>query len=104
MAYRLSVRAVWSCIVIMLTRINGQPMAVNSDLIKLIESSHDTVITLLTGEKVVVCESTEEVIARIIFFRRAILSTEPIGASLQNPQFFSYPEFDPNKNSGDING
>jgi uncharacterized protein YlzI (FlbEa/FlbD family) len=90
--------------VIMLTRINGQPMAVNSDMIKLIESSHDTVITLLSGEKVVVCESTEEVIARIISFRRAILSTEPIGSSLQNDQLPSYSAFDSNKNSGDING
>jgi flagellar protein FlbD len=89
--------------VVMLTRLNGQSMAVNSDLIKLIESSHDTVITLLTGEKVVVRENTEEVISRIISFRRAILSTEPLGASIPHPHFSSErtaPES--GKNSEDI--
>jgi flagellar protein FlbD len=74
---------------IMLTRINGQTMAVNSDLIKLIEASHDTVITLLTGEKVVVLENTEEVISRIINFRRAILSSDRLGASLPQPSVSS---------------
>lgn len=87
---------------IVLTRINGQSMAVNSDLIKLIDSSHDTVITLLTGEKVVVSESTEEVISRIIAFRRAILSTEPIGASLSVPHSSLYSASELHKNSGDI--
>jgi flagellar protein FlbD len=69
----------------MLTRLNGQTMAVNSDLIKSIEAPHDTVITLLTGEKLVVLESADEVIASIIAFRRAILSSEPLAASLPHP-------------------
>jgi flagellar protein FlbD len=64
----------------MLTRLNGLSMAVNSDLIKLIENSPDTVITLLTGDKVVVRESTEEVISRIVSFRRTILSAEMLGS------------------------
>jgi flagellar protein FlbD len=76
----------------MLTRLNGLSMAVNSDLIKLIESSPDTVITLLTGEKVVVRESTEELISRIIAFRRTILSTEILGASIPHSYFSSLPE------------
>jgi flagellar protein FlbD len=87
----------------MLTRLNGQSMAVNSDLIKLIERSHDTVITLFAGEKVVVREDPEEVIARIVNFRRAILSTEPIGASLQYSHFLSgYAASEHGKNSEDI--
>jgi flagellar protein FlbD len=73
----------------MLTRINGQTMAVNSDLIKLVETSHDTVITLLTGEKILVREDTVEVISRIIIFRRAILSTERLAASLPHSHFSS---------------
>jgi uncharacterized protein YlzI (FlbEa/FlbD family) len=48
-----------------LTRLNNQPLVVNADLIKFIENAPDTVITLLTGEKLVVRESTEEVLARI---------------------------------------
>ncbi len=86
---------------IMLTRLNGQSMAVNSDLIKLIESTHDTVLTLLAGEKILVQESAEEVISRIVSFRRAILSTEPMGASQLNPQVCREYAFVPGKNHGD---
>ncbi len=77
----------WICFVIMLTRINGQTMSVNPDLIKWIEASPDTVITLLTGEKIVVLESTDDVIARIIAFRRAILAGDHLATNLPNPCF-----------------
>jgi flagellar protein FlbD len=46
---------------------------VNSDLIKFVEQSPDTLITLVTGEKIVVQESAEEVLARLIEFRRSVL-------------------------------
>jgi flagellar protein FlbD len=58
---------------IRLTRLNNQPLTVNSDLIKFVEQSPDTLITLVTGEKIVVRESPEEVLARLIEFRRAVL-------------------------------
>jgi flagellar protein FlbD len=58
---------------IRLTRLNNQPLTVNSDLIKFVEQSPDTLITLVTGEKIVVRESAEDVLARIIEFRRAVL-------------------------------
>lgn len=58
---------------IKLTRLNNQPLAVNSDLIKFVEQAPDTVITLVTGEKLIVRESAEEVLERIVGFRRAIL-------------------------------
>ena len=61
---------------ISLTRLNNQPLVVNADLIKFIETAPDTVITLLTGEKLVVRETVEEVLQRIgefheRFYRRA---------------------------------
>ena len=59
---------------IQLTRLNNQPLVVNADLIKLIEQAPDTVITLVTGEKLVVRENTEEVIRRVIGFRRELLA------------------------------
>ena len=37
--------------VIQLTRLNGNPIALNSDLIKFVENAPDTVITLINGEK-----------------------------------------------------
>ena len=59
---------------IQLTRLNNQPLVVNSDLIKFLENSPDTVLTLVTGEKIVVRETSEEVLTKIITFRQAILS------------------------------
>ena len=59
---------------IRLTRLNNQPLIVNSDLIKFIENAPDTVITLITGEKVVVLESTEEVLQQILEFRKHVLT------------------------------
>ena len=58
---------------IRLTRLNNQALTVNSDLIKFVEQSPDTLITLVTGEKIVVRESVEEVLSRLIEFRRSVL-------------------------------
>jgi uncharacterized protein YlzI (FlbEa/FlbD family) len=58
---------------IRLTRLNNQALIVNSDLIKFVEQSPDTLITLITSEKLVVRESAEEVLARLIDFRRSVL-------------------------------
>jgi flagellar protein FlbD len=57
-------------VMIRLTRLNNRPLVVNSDLIKFIENAPDTVITLVTGEKIVVLESAQEVISRIVEYRR----------------------------------
>ena len=59
---------------IRLTRLNSHALTINSDLIKFIENAPDTVLTLTSGEKIVVRESTEEVLSRIIAFRRAVLT------------------------------
>lgn len=59
---------------IKLTRLNNQPLVVNSDLIKCVENAPDTVLTLVTGEKIIVRETTEQVLERVIAFRRAILA------------------------------
>jgi len=55
-----------------LTRINHAPLVLNSDLIEHIETTPDTVISLTNGQKFVVLESTDEVIGKVIDFRRAI--------------------------------
>jgi flagellar protein FlbD len=67
--------------VIRLTRINRTPLAINADLIKFVESAPDTVITLSTGEKVVVTESVDQIIELIIDFRRVILTGIPCPAA-----------------------
>jgi flagellar protein FlbD len=58
---------------IQLTRLNNKPLTVNSDLIKFVEQSPDTLVTLITGEKIVVLEKADEILTRIIDFRRSVL-------------------------------
>ncbi len=59
---------------IRLTRLNHAPLVLNSDLIEHIEAAPDTVISLITGQKIMVLESADEIIERVIEFRRAILN------------------------------
>ena len=57
---------------IQLTRLNHIPLVLNSDLIEHIEITPDTVITLTTGQKIMVRESADEVVERVVAFRRSI--------------------------------
>jgi uncharacterized protein YlzI (FlbEa/FlbD family) len=59
---------------IQLTRLNNSRLALNCDLIKYVEQAPDTVITLLSGEKLLVRETTEQVIERVRDFRRSVLA------------------------------
>ncbi|HEX4320204.1 MAG TPA: flagellar FlbD family protein [Acidobacteriaceae bacterium] len=56
------------------TRLNGTPMIVNSDLIKIAESSPDTMLTLIHGEKLIVRESCEEVVEKVLQYRARLLA------------------------------
>ena len=57
-----------------LTRLNHVPLIVNSDLIEHVEVTPDTVVALTTGQKFLVLESAEDVVDKVIQFRRAILA------------------------------
>ena len=65
-----------------LTRLNRAPIVLNSDLIEHIDVTPDTVITLTTGQILRVRESAEEVIQRIVAFRRRIFGPESVPAAL----------------------
>jgi flagellar protein FlbD len=56
------------------TRLNGIPMIVNSDLIKIAESSPDTMLTLIHGEKLIVRESCAEIVAKVMEYRAQLLA------------------------------
>jgi len=60
---------------VQLTRLNGNPLVVNSDLIKYAEASPDTVLTLVNGEKIVVLESCAEVVRRTVEYRAQVFGT-----------------------------
>jgi flagellar protein FlbD len=57
-----------------LTRLNGTPMVLNSDLIKTAEASPDTMLTLINGEKLIVREDCAEIMERIIAYRARLLA------------------------------
>jgi flagellar protein FlbD len=57
---------------IALTKLNNQAFVVNADLIKFIESTPDTLLTLTTGERILVKESTPEVIHRVVHYGRML--------------------------------
>ena len=56
------------------TRLNGIPMLVNSDLIKIAESSPDTMLTLIHGEKLIIRESCAELLEKILAYRATLLA------------------------------
>ena len=56
-----------------LTRLNGRSMMLNSDLIKTAEASPDTMLTLISGEKLIVREEIAEVVERVLAYRARLL-------------------------------
>jgi flagellar protein FlbD len=62
---------------IRLTRLNHVPMILNADLIEHIDMTPDTVVTLTSGQKFMVLESAEEVVDKVIVFRKKLLSPDP---------------------------
>jgi flagellar protein FlbD len=57
-----------------LTRLNGHPMVLNSDLIKTAEASPDTMLTLINGEKLIVREEIGEVVEKVRAYRARLLA------------------------------
>jgi len=57
---------------IYLKRMNNKEFILNVDLIELIEETPDTVITLNNGHKMIVIETAEEVMKKIIDYKRKI--------------------------------
>lgn len=55
-----------------LTRLNGVCFSLNPDLIEVIETTPDTVITLTTGRKIIVKESRQEIKKLVLSYRRNI--------------------------------
>ncbi len=56
------------------TRLNHAPLVLNSDLIEHIETTPDTVVSLTSGQKYVVKESAEEIVEKVVEFRRRLFA------------------------------
>ena len=59
------------------TRFNGSICFVNPDMILFVEPTPDTIITLTTGDKVLVKETPEEVLERFVALKRRIVIEGP---------------------------
>ena len=55
---------------IKLSRLSGEEFILNAELIRYVESRPDTFITLTSGERIVVAESMEEVVARAVHYQQ----------------------------------
>ena len=53
-------------------KLSDQIIILNSDLIETIEATPDTMIALTTGRKIVVKDSVDEVLKKVIEYRRGI--------------------------------
>jgi flagellar protein FlbD len=62
---------------IALRRLNNQPIMVNPDLIESLEATPDTVVTLTSGNKLLVRDSMDEVREKIIEFKRRVHGPDP---------------------------
>ena len=60
---------------ILVTRLNGDEIYLNPDLIERIEALPDTIVSLVDGKKYVAAEEPRELISRIVAFRAAVLVT-----------------------------
>lgn len=63
---------------ITLTRLNGSRFVVNADLIRTVEERPDTVITLITGDHLVVKEPMETVVEKVIEYGRRLRRLVPV--------------------------
>ena len=57
-----------------LTRLQNQPFVINADLIEFIEATPDTVISTTSGKKVIVRETVDDVVKKVMAYKRKILA------------------------------
>lgn len=66
---------------IKVTRLGGKEIYLNSDLIESLEATPDTTLLLTNGKRIIVTETPDEVVRRIVAFRRFITGNS---AGLEN--------------------
>jgi flagellar protein FlbD len=69
--------------VILVSRLNGTHFYVNAELIQTVESTPDTVLSFASGDKLIVHESAEDIVQRIIDYRRKVFSGLPFVSAEQ---------------------
>jgi len=59
-------------------RLNGTQYVINCELIETVEQTPDTVITTIHGKKYVVAETIEEVVEKVVQYKRNLYSVSDI--------------------------
>jgi len=57
---------------IRVTRMDGREIAVNAELVATVEATPDTLLTLVNGVRILVKEGVDDVVARIVTYRRSL--------------------------------
>lgn len=60
------------------SRMNGKKFRLNCELIKTIEATPDTIVTLISGEKLMIRESVDDVVASTVNYRKRLYQEPPI--------------------------
>jgi flagellar protein FlbD len=68
--------------VIFVTRTNGSKLYINPELIQTVESTPDTIVTLVDNKKLIVWDTPQEIAERFIEYRRKVMS--PFTSSTSN--------------------
>jgi flagellar protein FlbD len=53
-----------------LSRLNGEKFVLNADFIEMVEETPDTVVTLTSGKKLMVKDRLDDVLKRVIEYKR----------------------------------
>ncbi len=65
---------------IRVSRLDGTELVINAELIELVETTPDTVLSLTDGKKFIVREPLEEVVERVIAYRQRAYLAMPVRA------------------------
>jgi flagellar protein FlbD len=68
--------------VIKLTRLNNHVVVINPDHIGWADSTPDTTLFMISGEKIIIRETVDELIDQVVDFRRRVRMSEPRGERL----------------------
>jgi flagellar protein FlbD len=60
-----------------ITRLNDSVLIINADMIQFLEATPDTIITLTDGRKVVAKESVDDIIEKVVDYKRRLLLSGP---------------------------
>lgn len=55
-----------------LTRFSGEKFVLNADLIEMVEATPDTLIRLINGKRLLVKETVEDVVKRVVEYARRV--------------------------------